>query len=45
MMPDERMLLQVMLSTMQMVHDSFAGPLHALMLPSAQPAVPKHSCI
>ncbi len=44
MMPDERMLQDVMPSTMHMTLDSFTL-LHVLMLPKRHSSVPKHPCI
>ena len=45
MMPDDRMLQDVMPSTMHMMRNGFAGLQHVLVLPKAHASVPKHSCI
>ena len=45
MMPDERMLQDVMPSSIYMTLNSFTGPLHVLMLPKGHSSVPKHACI
>ena len=45
MMPDERLLQDVMASTLHTTLDGFTGPLHVLMLPEGHSSVPKHSCL